>query len=186
MPVDGAARPIVPAVVMVPPVSSPAATMVVTVPVPDGAAQVPSPRQNVELDAPVPPPRLDVDKLPVTSAARFTAPKVGAPAALPCRTVVVVPSEPSVEGVDPTPPPSMRAFRVRTPEEVTTPDPVNPRMPPLVPPVRPVPPRLTASGEFTEIVPLLSTFSPEPGLTPPREKVVAGAIEIALDAKVRP
>ena len=35
--------------------------------------------------------RLDTGRLPLTSLASATAPKVGLPAALPCRTVVVVP-----------------------------------------------------------------------------------------------
>ena len=48
-------KPIVPVVVIVPPVSGAVATIWVTVPVPGGVAQVPSPRQYVEDDAPVPP-----------------------------------------------------------------------------------------------------------------------------------
>ena len=60
---------------------------------------------------PVPP--LPTGRVPVTSAVRLTAPKVGAPAALPCRTVVVVPRLASVAGAAPAPPPSTRALAVR-------------------------------------------------------------------------
>ena len=56
---------------------------VITVPLPAGTAQVPSPRQNEVLDAPVPLARLVTGRFPVTSAARFTAPKLGFPAAFP-------------------------------------------------------------------------------------------------------
>jgi len=68
----------------------------VTLPEPAGVAHVPSPLQNVLEDADVPEFRLATGKFPVTSAERLTAPKDGTPAALPCRTVVVVPNEPSV------------------------------------------------------------------------------------------
>ncbi len=56
-----------------------------------GVAQVPSPRQKVELVADVPLFNLFTGKLPVTSVAKFTALNDGAPDALPCKTVVVVP-----------------------------------------------------------------------------------------------
>jgi len=65
-------------------------------PVAGGAAHVPSPLQNVLLDAEVPLLRLVTGKLPVTSADRLTAAKDGAPAAFPCSTVVVVPNDPRV------------------------------------------------------------------------------------------
>jgi hypothetical protein len=59
-----------------------------------GTAQVASPRQKVVALAPVPLFRLVVERLPVTSVARFTELKDGG--APPCRTVVAVPVEPSV------------------------------------------------------------------------------------------
>lgn len=58
---------------------------------PEGVAQVPSPRQNVLDEAPVPLFRLPTGRLPVTSVASDTAEKLGFPEALPCSTVVVVP-----------------------------------------------------------------------------------------------
>lgn len=70
-------------------------TLVVTLPDPAGVAQVPSPRQNVTLEAPVPLFKFPVGRFPVMSAVRLTAPNVGRPEALPCRTVVVVPNVPS-------------------------------------------------------------------------------------------
>ena len=45
---------------------TPLPTTLVTVPAPPGVTHVPSPRQNVEDDAPVPLFRLLVDRLPVT------------------------------------------------------------------------------------------------------------------------
>ena len=66
------------------------------IPVAGGLAHVPSPLQNVELEALVPLFRLVTGRFPVTSAVNDTAPNVGAPPALPCNTVVVVPSVPSV------------------------------------------------------------------------------------------
>ena len=64
----------VPLPVIVPPPSGPVVAIEVTVPPPAGVAQVPSPRQNVELDALVPLFKFVIGKLPVTSAlARFTA-----------------------------------------------------------------------------------------------------------------
>ena len=52
-------------------------------PDPAGVAHVPSPLQKVELEALVPEFRFVVGRLPVTSADRETAPKVGKPAAFP-------------------------------------------------------------------------------------------------------
>jgi hypothetical protein len=90
------AQPTVPVVVTVPPVSGELNTMLVTVPVPGGAAHVPSPRQNVAPLAPVPLFRLVTGRFPVMSVVRATAPNVGAPPALPCKTVVVLPNEATV------------------------------------------------------------------------------------------
>jgi hypothetical protein len=64
------------------------------------------------LDAPVPLLRFVTGKLPVTSAVNDTAPNVGAPDALPCNTVVVVPVLPNVLGATPAPPPITSAFAV--------------------------------------------------------------------------
>jgi hypothetical protein len=80
---------VTPVVVLPPPLTE------IDPPPPDGVAQVPSPRQKVEDEALVPELRLVTGRLPVTSAERLTAPKVGSPAAAPCRTVVDVPSEPT-------------------------------------------------------------------------------------------
>ena len=44
-------------------------------PLATGVAHAPSPRQNVELDAPEPPPRLETGRLPVTFAVRSTVAK---------------------------------------------------------------------------------------------------------------
>ena len=65
---------------MMPPVNDWAT--LVTVPVP-AADQEPSPRQNVDADALVPPFKFVTGRFPATSAVRDTAPKVGAPLALP-------------------------------------------------------------------------------------------------------
>jgi hypothetical protein len=101
----------VPVVVTVPPVSGPLKVIEVTVPLPGGAAQVPSPRQNVALDALVPLLRLITGRLPVISLVSETAPNDGAPAAFPCNTVDVVPSEPSAD-IACKPPPSTSRFSV--------------------------------------------------------------------------
>ena len=76
-------HPTVPVVVTVPPVSGLLNTMLVTVPLPGGAAHVPSPRQNVEALADVPEFKLVTGKLPLTSVVRLTAANDGAPPALP-------------------------------------------------------------------------------------------------------
>jgi len=86
-------QPTVPVVVTVPPVRGELNVMLVTVPLPGGAAHVPSPRQNVVALALVPEFKLVTGKFPVTSVESATAPNVGAPPALPCSTVVVVPSD---------------------------------------------------------------------------------------------
>jgi hypothetical protein len=87
---------------------------------------------------PVPP--LPSGRVPDTSAVRLTAPNVGAPAALPWRTVVVVPSDPSDTGAPPAPPPSVRAFAVRAADEAIVLELEKYGTPPLVPDVIPVPP----------------------------------------------
>lgn len=69
---------------------------------------------------PVPP--FPTGNVPVTSAVRDTAPNVGAPAALPCRTVVVVPRDAIGTGVAPAPPPRTRAFAVKATDEASVPD----------------------------------------------------------------
>jgi hypothetical protein len=86
-------HPTVPVVVTVPPVSGLLKVIEVTVPDPGGAAHVPSPRQNVDELALVPLFKLVTGKFPVTSVESATAPNVGAPPALPCSTVVVVPRD---------------------------------------------------------------------------------------------
>lgn len=60
--------------------------------------------------APVPP--LPTGNVFVTSAVSETELKVGAPAALPCRTDAVVPSEPTMLGATPAPPPNTKRFAV--------------------------------------------------------------------------
>ena len=67
------------------------------IPVAGGLAHVPSPLQNVLDEADVPLFRFVTGRFPVTSADRDTAEKDGAPPAFPWSTVVVVPSEPSVD-----------------------------------------------------------------------------------------
>jgi hypothetical protein len=67
------------------------------IPVAGGDAHVPSPRQKVLLLALVPLFRFATGRFPVTSAVSDTEPKLGAPAAFPWSTVVVVPSDPRVE-----------------------------------------------------------------------------------------
>ncbi len=56
-------------------------------------------------------------KMPVTSAVKLTAPKVGAPPALPCNTVLVVPSDDATVGAVPAPPPSTMRFAVSAAED---------------------------------------------------------------------
>ena len=92
------------------------------IPVAGGLAHVPSPLQNVELDALVPLFRLVTGRLPVTSAVKDTAPKLGAPPAFPCKTVVVVPSDPRVLTAVVLPP-RTNWFIVNVPAAVTFPDP---------------------------------------------------------------
>jgi len=126
-----------------------------------GEAHVASPRQNVVALALVPLFRFATGRLPVTSALKLTAPNVGAPAALPCSRVVVVPSEPSAVGVAPAPPPSSRAFAVSAPDDAIIPDAVKPKIPPLVPLESPVPPRATARVP-EETLPAFSAVRPDP------------------------
>src|SRR5580658_1585296 len=54
---------------------------------------------------------------PEMSVVSATAPKVGAPEALPCRTVVVVPRLLNTVGADPAPPPRIIALAVNAPED---------------------------------------------------------------------
>ena len=157
-------HPAVPVAVIVPPVNGDANVMLVTVPVPGGAAHVPSPRQKVAALAPAPLAKLIIGRFPVTSVVRFTAPKVGAPAALPCRTVVVVPKLPSiVTACDPFP---------RTKRFAVSVDPVTQVVQPMVPVVVIVPPVIG------EVVAMLVTV-PEPAgvaqMPSPRQKVEAEA-----------
>ncbi len=67
------------------------------IPVAGGLAHVPSPLQNVLDDAAVPLFKFVTGRLPVTSALNETDPKLGAPPAFPCNTVVVVPRLPKVD-----------------------------------------------------------------------------------------
>jgi len=59
-------------------------------------------------------PPLASGSIPEMSVVKTTAPKVGAPAALPLRTVVVVPSEPRETGATPAPPPNVIRLAART------------------------------------------------------------------------
>src|SRR5215831_2605677 len=65
----------VPVVVMVPPASGAVVATLVTVPLPAGVAQIPSPRQNVLAEARVPLFRLLTDRFPVTPVARLISGK---------------------------------------------------------------------------------------------------------------
>jgi len=111
-------HPTVPVVVTVPPVSGELNTMLVTVPDPGGAAHVPSPRQKVAELALVPEFKLVTGRLPVTSVESATAPNVGAPPALPCSTVVVVPRDATTESPCP-PAPNAILLAVKLAAEVT-------------------------------------------------------------------
>src|SRR4051812_35743000 len=62
----------------------------VIVPLSVGEAESTTDPEPVELVTPVPP--FPTGSVPVTSAVRLTAPKLGAPPAFPCNTVVVLPS----------------------------------------------------------------------------------------------
>ncbi len=90
----------------------------VTVPEP-ADAQVPSPLQYVLDEAPVPLFKLFTERLPDTSLARSTAPKVGAPEAFPCRRVVVVPADTMLAGAPPAPPPRISLFEVSAADEAS-------------------------------------------------------------------
>lgn len=94
----------------------------VVIPVAGGALHVPSPLQKVLEDAAVPEFRFVTGRFPDTSAERLTAPKDGAPPALPCKTCVVVPKEPRVETAVAFPP-STSWLMVSVPAAVTLPDP---------------------------------------------------------------
>src|SRR5882724_8549317 len=92
---------------------------------------VPSPCQQVLAFAPEPPFRWLTLRSPVTSVAKFTAPKVGAPTALPCRTVELVPKVPSV-AVEVPPAPSMSWLATSVPPALTLPPPAG--VPQVAPP----------------------------------------------------
>ena len=111
-------QPTVPVVVTVPPVSGELKTIEVTVPLPGGAAHVPSPLQKVAELALVPEFKLVTGRLPVTSVDSATAPNVGNPPALPCSTVVVVPNDPST-AVACNPPPTTKRLAVSAAALVT-------------------------------------------------------------------
>ena len=83
------------------------------------------------VEVPVPP--LAMGRVPDTSAVSDTAPKVGAPAALPCKTVVVVPKLPRTVGAAPAPPPSTILLAVNAPDDAQAVPLEKYGMPPLVP-----------------------------------------------------
>jgi hypothetical protein len=158
-------HPTVPVVVMTPPVNGEVKVMLVTLPPAAGVAQVPSPRQNVDAFALVPLLRLVTGRLPVTSVTRLTAPNDGSPTALPCKTVVVVPSDASTVLACP-PLPTIKRFTVSAAALVTQVKQV------IVPLVVIVPPPM---GEVVA----MDVTVPVPGgvaqVLSPRQKVVAEA-----------
>ena len=83
------------------------------------------------VEVPVPP--FAMGRIPDTSAVSDTAPKVGAPAALPCKTVVVVPKLPRTVGAAPAPPPSTILLAVSAPDDAQAVPLEKYGMPPLVP-----------------------------------------------------
>lgn len=99
----------------------------------NGTVHVPSPLQNVVEDADVPLFKFVTGKFPETSAVNETAPKVGAPAALPCNTVVVVPNDPKTVGAAPAPPPKTIALAVNAALLAHVEDDEKYGIPPLVP-----------------------------------------------------
>src|SRR4029077_16850820 len=156
----------VPVVVTVPPVSGELNMMLVTVPLPGGAAHVPSPRQKVDEVAAVPPLRLVTGKLPLTSVDSATAPKVGAPPELPCNTVVVVPRDATTLVACP-PAPSTIALSVKAEALVVQ---VGHEM---VPVVVIGPPETGPVVEIRLMLPLPEGTAHVPS---PRQKVVAPAL----------
>lgn len=86
-------------------------------------------------------------RAPVTSVVKPTAPNVGAPAALPCKSVVVVPSEPSGAGAVPAPPPNTNALAVSAADVLSALEELKYGMPPLVPVVLNVIEPLEVTGE---------------------------------------
>lgn len=138
----------------------------VTFPLPAGVAHVPSPLQKVELEAEVPLFKFVTGRFPVTSADRLTAPNVGRPAAFPCNTVVVVPSDANT--CDPwLPEPTMMAFAVRLAALVTQ------VVQPTVPVVVTVPPVSGLWNTIEVTVPLPGGAAHVPS---PRQKVDALAL----------
>ena len=90
---------------------------VVTVPIPGPTEDhVPSPRQNVEDDAPVPEFKFETLRFPETSVARLTAEKLGG--APPCKTCDDVPLA-LIVAMDWSPPPSISELEVSEEAEVT-------------------------------------------------------------------
>jgi len=158
------AHPTVPVVVTVPPVNGELNTILVTVPEPGGAAHVPSPRQKVDALALVPLFKFVTGRFPETSVAKLTAAKLGAPPALPCRTVVVLPRELS----------TVTACEVfpRTKAFAVSDEPVTQVVQPMLPVVVMVPP---VSGELA----VMLVTVPEPAgvaqMPSPRQKVLADA-----------
>lgn len=83
-------------------------------------AEVPFPMSGapeVRVVAPVPP--LPTGSVPETSELSATEPQVGAPDALPWSTCALVPSDPSVAGAPPTPPPSTIWFWASAADEAS-------------------------------------------------------------------
>lgn len=159
-------QPTVPVVVTVPPVSGALKMMLVTVPLPGGAAHVPSPRQNVAELALVPALRLVTGRLPVTSVESATAPNVGKPPALPWSTVVVVPNDAST-AVACNPPPTTKRLTVSAAAEVT-------QVAQAIVPVVVIGPPVSGA-----LVPTELTEPTPPGIAhvpSPRQKVVAPAL----------
>ena len=121
--------------------------------------------------APVPP--LAIGSVPETSAVRLTAPKVGAPAALPCRTVVVVPRLASGAGAAPAPPPRTIALAVSAPDDAQVVPLEKYGTPPDVPAtVRARVPALVIGDPATEISPPVNDcatdVTPVPVVTAPQ------------------
>lgn len=121
----------------------------------------------------------------VARSARATEAKVGAPAALPWRTVVVVPREARTTGVAPAPPPRTIALAVRAIEEARVPAAVKPRTPPEVPEARPVPPRATESWPDQPTVMEVAVTKAEAGV-PPRVRVTLVSSTLIRAAPVMP
>jgi hypothetical protein len=114
------------------------------------------------------------------SAVRETEPKVGAPAALPCRTVVVVPREPNAVGAAPTPPPRTSALAVNSALDAIVDVEAKYGIPPLVPAVRPVPPLATINVPAKVMTPNVGLLGVRPVV--PALKLVTPTLEAAAQA----